>query len=115
MKLITEQVYDNLDVLVEETEGKEKQYYITGVFLQAETPNRNNRVYPIEIIEREVENYNKNYIQQNRALAELGHPETPTINLERVSHLIKELKMERDPNIFLVDARRDNKPSASKA
>ena len=93
MKLITEQCF-NVKLITEEDESKQKQYYVTGVFMQAETPNRNNRVYPISIIKREVENYNSQFVEQNRALGELGHPETPIVNLERVSHLIKELKIQ---------------------
>jgi len=95
MKLITEQVTDTIKLLVEEDKKtKEKNYFITGVFMQAETANRNNRVYPIEIIKREVDKYNTDFIKQNRSLGELCHPDSPTINLERVSHLIKELKLD---------------------
>jgi hypothetical protein len=94
MKLITEQIFDNLSVLKEEQEGKDKSLIITGVFMQAGTPNKNNRVYPLEIMKREVENYNKDYIQKNRGLGELGHPDNPVVNLERVSHMVKELRMD---------------------
>lgn len=95
MKLITEQCIDTVKLLTEDDEKtKEKNYYIVGVFMQADKPNRNNRVYPLEIMKREVENYNKNFITQNRAMGELGHPDSPNVNLERVSHLIKELKLD---------------------
>ena len=95
MKLIREIILEDLQYLKEETKGnKEKNYFITGIFMQAETANRNNRVYPIEILKREVEKYNENFIKQNRALGEMTHPDNPTINLERVSHLIKELKVD---------------------
>jgi len=95
MKLITEQFIDSVKLLTEEdAKTKEKNYYIVGVFMQADKPNRNNRVYPLEIMKREVDNYNKNFIAQNRGMGELGHPDSPNVNLERVSHLIKELKID---------------------
>jgi len=90
MKLITEVVEDIL------VESKGKDLFIEGIFLQSNVKNRNGRVYPTEVLEREVERYNENYIQKNRAFGELGHPEGPTINLERVSHMIKELKRDGD-------------------
>ena len=90
MKLITEVVEDIL------VESKVKDLFIEGIFLQSNVKNRNGRVYPTEVLEREVERYNENYIQKNRAFGELGHPEGPTINLERVSHMIKELKRDGD-------------------
>jgi len=89
MKLITEQI-EEVKVLVEEKEGK-KSYFIEGVFLQSDITNRNNRVYPFNILEREVMKYNENYISQDRALGELGHPEGPSINLGGVSHKIVKL------------------------
>mgnify|MGYP001228247387 CR=1 FL=1 len=92
MKLITEQFFESVQLIKEEDEKtKEKCYYIAGIFMQADKPNRNNRVYPVDIMKREVANYNRDYIKQNRGMGELGHPETPQVNLERVSHLIKEL------------------------
>ena len=95
MKLITEVVDDDqIEVLVEETKSGKKDYYIKGVFMQAETKNRNGRVYPRETLGREVEKYNDKYIKQNRAFGELGHPDGPVINLERVSHMITSLKPE---------------------
>ena len=91
MKLITELVED-LDIVTEaDSDGKES-LFIEGIFLQAEQKNRNGRVYPLEILEREVRRYKKDYVKQNRAFGELGHPNGPTINLERVSHMITELR-----------------------
>ena len=91
MKLICEQ---NDNIIVEastEGSGAGKDYFIQGVFLQANLQNRNGRVYPLDILEREVGRYNSAYITQHRALGELGHPDGPTINLDRVSHLIVDL------------------------
>ena len=91
MKLITELVED-LDIVTEaDSDGKES-LFIEGIFLQAEQKNRNGRVYPLEILEREVRRYKKDYVKQNRAFGELGHPDGPAINLERVSHMITELR-----------------------
>jgi hypothetical protein len=92
MKLITEQI-ENIEVITEEKNGK-KSLYISGPFLQAEVTNRNGRCYPFPILEREVVKYSKNYIQQGRALGELGHPDGPTVNLDRASHMITSLKAE---------------------
>ena len=88
MRLITEVVED---ILVEE---KGNNLFIEGVFLQSNIQNRNGREYPAEIMDKEVERYNEKYVQKNRAFGELGHPEGPSINLERVSHMIKSLKKE---------------------
>lgn len=77
-------------------EGGEKRWYIQGTFLQSNIPNRNKRIYPSEIMEREVERYNRDYISKNRAIGELGHPDGPSINLDRVSHRITELKRDGD-------------------
>ena len=92
MKLITE-VNEDLEVfeIEEGTDGK-KSLYLEGVFLQSETVNRNKRSYPREILEREVKRYKRDYIKESRAFGELGHPEGPTINLERVSHMITDLR-----------------------
>lgn len=95
MKLITETIED-IHYLTEETKDGKKSYVIEGVFLQTNKKNRNGRVYPREIMEREVARYNSNYIAQNRAFGELGHPDTPTINLDRVSHMIQSLKPDGD-------------------
>lgn len=91
MKLISELV-EEVKILVEEKETGKKDFYIEGVFLQGNLKNKNGRVYPVEILDKEVARYNKEYIDKNRAYGELGHPQGPTINLERVSHMIKELK-----------------------
>ena len=91
MKLITE-VNEEINVLVEGSGSKKKDYFIEGIFLQSDVKNRNRRLYPFETLQKEVARYNKEYINKNRAYGELGHPDGPTINLERVSHMIKELK-----------------------
>ena len=92
MKLITEQI-ENIQVLTEEKNGK-TSLYITGPFLQAEITNRNGRCYPFPILEREVAKYTAKYIKEGRALGELGHPDGPTVNLDRVSHKITSLVQE---------------------
>ena len=92
MKLITEQI-ENVQILTEEKNGK-KLLYIEGVFLQSELTNRNGRKYPFEVLNREVERYNEEYVKTKRALGELGHPDGPTINLDRVSHRITSLRAE---------------------
>jgi len=92
MKLITE-VNEELEVFeIDEGSNGKKSLYLEGVFLQSETVNRNKRSYPRNILEREVKRYNKDYIKENRAFGELGHPEGPTINLERVSHMVTNLR-----------------------
>ncbi len=101
MKLIKE-LNEEVDYLVEENEGK-KNHYIQGVFLQSEITNRNGRMYPKSVLDREVKNYSEKYIKTNRALGELGHPEGPTVNLDRVSHKITELK--EDGNNFVGKAK----------
>jgi hypothetical protein len=98
MKLITE-VVEDIQYLTEQNDEGEKSYYIEGIFMQAEKPNRNGRIYPKEVLEKEVNRYNKEYVKKNRAYGELGHPQGPTINLERMSHLIKEIKV--DGNNFI--------------
>jgi hypothetical protein len=92
MKLIREEV-EKVKVLTEGT-GNNKKFYIQGVFLQSECVNRNGRMYPFSIMEREVRRYNENYVQKGRALGELGHPDGPTVNLDRVSHKIVSLTCE---------------------
>ena len=89
MKLITEEI-EQVEVIVEERNGK-KNLYIEGVFLQGEIKNRNGRMYPMQTLCREVERYNENFVQKGRALGELGHPDGPTVNLDRVSHKITSL------------------------
>ena len=90
MKLITEMIENDIEFVCEAKNGK-KEYTLKGVFMQGNIKNRNGRVYPIETLKKEVERYDKEYIQKNRAYGELGHPQGPTINLERVSHMIKDL------------------------
>ena len=92
MRLIAEEITD-VKFLSEEKEGK-KNYFIEGIFLQAELKNRNNRMYPLGTLQKEVAKYDENYIQKGRALGELGHPDGPSINLVRVSHKITNLKQE---------------------
>ena len=88
MKLITEHLNDVEYI----TEGKGKEQYIKGIFMQADIKNQNGRVYPKEVLQKEVSNFNTKYVNEGRALGELGHPMGPVINLDRVSHVIKELK-----------------------
>ena len=92
MKLITEEV-TNVKIITE-GKGDNKKLYIEGVFLQGEIKNRNGRMYPIETLKREVERYNESFVQKGRALGELGHPDGPTVNLDRVSHKITSLVQE---------------------
>ena len=89
MKLITEEI-ESVEVITENVNGK-KTLFIQGPFLQTEQPNRNNRVYRLPIMEREVKRYTEQYVNKGRALGELGHPDGPTVNLDRVSHKIVEL------------------------
>ena len=89
VKLISEAV-ENVEFITEEKKDG-KSYKIRGIFMQADVKNRNGRVYPLDILRKEVTKYNKNFIQQNRAFGELGHPDGPTVNLERVSHMITSL------------------------
>ena len=90
MKLIREEI-ETVEFLVENRNGK-KSMYIEGVFLQGNIKNRNGRMYPMETLRKEVRRYNENHVQSGRALGELGHPDTPTVNLDRVSHKIVSLK-----------------------
>ena len=90
MKLITEEI-EQVEVIVENRNGK-KNLFIEGVFLQGEIKNRNGRMYPMETLAREVGRYNENFVEKGRALGELGHPDGPTVNLDRVSHKIVSLK-----------------------
>jgi hypothetical protein len=92
MKLISEEIVD-IQFIAEEKNGS-KSYFIEGVFLQSDIRNRNGRMYPYDTLSREVQKYNENYIQKGRALGELGHPDGPTINLDRVSHKIVSLNNE---------------------
>ncbi len=93
MKLITE-VNETVKVIHEQNESGKKDYFIEGIFMQGAIKNRNGRLYPVEILQKEVKRYYENYVSKNRAYGELGHPSGPTINLDRVSHIIKELKQD---------------------
>ena len=101
MKLITESIED-IRILTEEKDG-EKHLYIEGVFLQSEIKNRTGRIYPFDVLNKEVERYSEEYVKAGRALGELGHPDGPTVNLDRVSHKITSLKAEG--NNFMGKAR----------
>ena len=94
MKLITEQNFEAVNFLKEGKEGEKQDYFIEGIFMQGDMKNRNGRMYPVKTLLKEVNRYDKEYIQKNRAYGELGHPAGPTINLDRVSHMIKELKQD---------------------
>jgi hypothetical protein len=93
MKLITE-INEEVQILTEEAEDGKKNFFIEGIFMQAEQKNRNGRMYPVGILAKEATRYIQEYVNKNRAYGELGHPDGPTINLERVSHMIKELRQE---------------------
>ena len=90
LKLIAEHI-EEVEYITEENEKGEKEYKIKGIFMQADVKNRNGRVYPLDILKKEVSNYNRNFTRQKRAFGELGHPDGPTVNLERVSHMITDL------------------------
>ena len=90
LKLISEEIQD-VEYITEQKENGKKNYKIKGIFMQADIKNRNGRIYPQEVLEKEVRRYNKDQINNNRAYGELGHPEGPTINLERASHMITKL------------------------
>lgn len=94
MKLIREEVNQPVKLLVEDTKEGKKNYFIEGVFLQSEMLNKNNRMYPKAILAREVDRYVREYVTPKRAFGELGHPDTPTVNLDRVSHMIVDLHEE---------------------
>ncbi|ANS05041.1 prohead core scaffold and protease [uncultured Mediterranean phage] len=93
MKLITETI-ESIEVLTEEKANGKKDYKIRGVFMQADIKNRNGRIYPVETLAKEVKRYTNEFINKKRAFGELGHPDGPTVNLERVSHMITSLKPE---------------------
>ena len=94
MKLITEYTTNDVQCIVEKKENGEKKYVIEGVFAQADKKNRNGRVYPKPILEKAVNKYVKEQVKTHRAVGELNHPEGPTVNLDKVSHLITDLKFE---------------------
>ena len=103
MKLICEVVEDSIEFITEAKENGEKSYRIKGIFMQGEIKNRNNRIYPVQVLSEQVDKYKKNYIDKNRAYGELGHPSGPTINLERVSHMITDLY--KDGNNYIGEAK----------
>ena len=94
MKLICEVNEQDVEYITEAKENGQKDYKIKGVFMQGEIKNRNGRVYPMQVLDEQVKKYTENYVNQNRAYGELGHPSGPTINLERVSHMITDLTKE---------------------
>ena len=98
MKLISEEA-TNVEFLTEVTQKGGKNYFIEGIFMQADTKNRNGRMYPRHILQKEAKRYSENFINTKRAFGELGHPDGPTVNLERVSHMIEEL-VEVDQNFM---------------
>ena len=106
MKLISEEIQD-AEYLIEDANGK-KNYKIKGVFLQSDIKNRNGRVYPKEIMIKEVNRYNKEFVDKKRAFGELGHPDGPTVNLERVSHMITNLQ--QDGSNYIGEAKIMNTP-----
>lgn len=100
MKLISEfNDYAIEPVIIEENEKGQKEYFIEGIFMQSEIKNRNGRVYPKDVMEKEVNRYVKEFVEKDRAFGELGHPEGPTINLDKVSHMIT--KLEEDGNNYV--------------
>jgi hypothetical protein len=106
MKLISEEI-NNAEYLIEEINGK-KDYKIKGIFLQSEIKNRNGRIYPKDVLMKEVKRYNQDFVNKKRAFGELGHPDGPTIKLERVSHMIT--KLYPDGNNFIGEAKIMNTP-----
>tara|TARA_B100001113_G_scaffold350762_1_gene348517 strand:- start:145 stop:798 length:654 start_codon:yes stop_codon:yes gene_type:complete len=94
MKLISEHIEHGLELIVEEDKKGKKTYMIEGIFAQAEKKNRNGRIYPKPIMEKAVGKYNKEFVSNGRAVGELNHPSGPTINLDKVSHLVTEMKFE---------------------
>jgi hypothetical protein len=107
MKLITE-LFENMEYITEAKENGDKEHYIHGIFLQANRKNRNGRIYPLHIMENEVNRYMNEVVKNNRAYGELGHPQGPQINLDRVSHMITELR--RDGDNFIGKAKLTDTP-----
>jgi len=93
MKLITE-INEQVNIITEANEAGGRNFYIEGVFMQAEQKNRNGRMYPLDVLQKETERYVTENVMKNRAYGELGHPDGPAINLERVSHITKSLRQE---------------------
>ena len=91
VKLMSESTLQDVEYITEEADNGKKNYKIKGVFMQADIKNKNGRIYPMEILQKEVKRYNKEFINEKRAYGELGHPEGPTVNLERASHMITAL------------------------
>jgi hypothetical protein len=110
MKLICE-VTEEIKVIKEGKEDSSKNYYIEGVFMQSEIKNRNGRMYPEQMLKSEIDRYVKEYVDKKRAFGELGHPEGPTINLDRVSHMITELR--QDGSDFIGKAKILNTPNGN--
>jgi len=108
MKLITEAKFEDVEYITEAKEDGSKNHYIHGIFLQAEVPNRNGRIYRLPIMEAAVNRYIEDHVKTNRGYGELGHPAGPQINLDRVSHLITELK--KDGNNFVGKAKLADTP-----
>ena len=102
MKLIAEQIQE-VEYILEEKEDGKKDMKIRGIFMQADMKNRNGRVYPMGVLQKEVKRYNKEFVAEGRAFGELGHPEGPTVNLDRVSHMIT--KLEADGKNFIGEAK----------
>ena len=98
MKLITEMTED-VKCLIENNDSGQRRHFIEGIFMQAETKNRNGRIYPLKTLVNEINRYNKKYVVENRALGELNHPKGPSVNLDRVSHIVKDLRVEGN-NIY---------------
>ena len=90
VKLISEEIQD-VEYICEQKEDGKKNYKIKGIFMQADIKNRNGRIYPMDVLNKEVDRYNKQYVNEKRAFGELGHPEGPTVNLDKVSHMITKL------------------------
>jgi hypothetical protein len=107
VKLITE-LFEDMEYITEAKENGDKEHYIHGIFLQANRKNRNGRIYPLNIMENEVNRYMNEVVKNNRAYGELGHPAGPAINLDRVSHIITELK--RDGDNFIGKAKLTDTP-----
>ena len=107
MKLISEEVTQS-ELLIEQNDKGQKDYKIKGIFLQSNIKNRNGRIYPKEVLDKEVTRYNKEFINKKRAFGELGHPDGPTVNLERVSHMIT--KLYPDGDNFIGEAKVMNTP-----
>ena len=102
VKLISEEIQD-VEYITEQKENGKKNYKIKGVFMQGGIKNRNGRVYPVEVLQKEIQRYNEKFVDENRAYGELGHPEGPTVNLDRVSHMVTSLK--QDGKDFIGEAK----------